>query len=152
MLEDLPVLCDRTTAIRQPGQMGLININTALRPVLRCLVNGAFTEEDVNAIIAGRADLNGDQMATVAWLLTEGVISQEAMESIYAQITVRSQQFHIESIGHADHLGMMVRLEAVVELRGHVPQYMYYRDISELGTYPIRGTREGEGFVRSGRR
>ena len=152
MLEDLAVLCDRTTAIRQPGQMGLININTALRPVLRCLVNGAFTEEDVDAIIAGRADLNGDQMATVAWLLTEDVISREAMDAIYAQITVRSQQFHIESIGHADHLGMMVRLEAVVELRGHVPQYMYYRDISELGTYPIRGTREGEGFVRSGRR
>ncbi len=151
-VDDLPMLCDRTTAIRQPGQMGLININTAPREVLRCLVNGSFSEEDVDAIIAARANLEGDQLATVAWPLTESVISQEALASIYAQITARAQQFHIEAIGHADHLGMMVRLQAVVELRGHVPQYMYYRDLTELGTYPIRGTREGDEVVRSQRR
>ncbi|MCH8912643.1 MAG: general secretion pathway protein GspK [Planctomycetes bacterium] len=151
-IEDLPALCDRTTAIRQPGQMGLININTAPRAVLRCLVNGSFSEEDVDAIIAARANLEGDQLATVAWPLTESVISQEALASIYAQITARAQQFHIEAIGHADHLGMMVRLQAVVELRGHVPQYMYYRDLTALGTYPIRGTREGDEVVRSQRR
>ena len=150
--EDLPVLCDRTTAIRQPGQMGLININTAPREVLRCLVNSSFSEEDVDAIIAARANLEGEQLATVAWPLTESVISQEALASIYAQITARAQQFHIEAIGHADHLGMMVRLEAVVELRGHVPQFMYYRDLTALGTYPIRGTREGDEVVRSQRR
>ncbi len=151
-LEDLPELCDRTTAIRQPGLMGLININTAPREVLRCLVNDTFTEEAVEAIIAARTNLEGEQLATVAWLLTEEVISQEATESIYPQITARSQQFHFESVGHADHLGMMVRLQAVVELRGHVPQFMYYRDLTELGTYPVRGTREGGEVVRSGRR
>ena len=151
-LEDLPVLCDRTTAIRQPGLMGLININTAPPEVLRCLVNETFTEEDVQAIIAARANLEPEQLATVAWLLTEDVISQEATESIYPQITTRSQQFNIESVGHADHLGMMVRLQAVVELRGHVPQFMYYRDLSGLGRYPIRGTREGDDVVRSERR
>ena len=151
-LEDLPVLCDRTTAIRQPAQMGLININTAGRDVLRCLVNDTFTEEDVEAVIAARTDLDSEQLATVAWLLTENVISREAMESIYPQITARSQQFCIESVGHADHLGMTVRLQAVVELRGHVPQFMYYRDLTELGTYPIRGTRQGDEVVRSERR
>jgi len=116
------------------------------------LVNGSFSEEDVDAIIAARANLEGDQLATVAWPVTESVISQEALASIYAQITARAQQFHIEAIGHADHLGMMVRLQAVVELRGHVPQYMYYRDLTALGTYPIRGTREGDEVVRSRRR
>ena len=88
----------------------------------------------------------------MAWPLTESVISQEALASIYAQITARAQQFHIEAIGHADHLGMMVRLEAVVELRGHVPQFMYYLDLTAVGTYPIRCTRQGEAVVRSQRR
>jgi type II secretory pathway component PulK len=132
--------------------MGHINVNTAPREVLNCLVSDTFTREDVEAIIASRTNLDSEQVATVAWLLTEGVISQETLESIYPQITTRGQQFYIESIGHADHLGMTVRLQAVVELRGHIPQFMYYRDVTRLGTYPIRGVREGDEVVRSRQR
>lgn len=149
-LEDLPALCDRTTAIRQPGQMGLININTASREVLFCLVNAEFSPAAVEAIIETREIVSPEKLATVAWLLTEGAASQQALESIFPAITARSQQFHIESVGYADHIGMMVRIQAVVELRGHVPQYMYYRDLSELGAayHLIRGDRAGEGSVR----
>ncbi len=151
-LEDLPVLCDLTTAISQPSQFGLININTAPRVVLNCLVNDTFTESDVEAILAARGQLDGELLATPAWPLMQQVVSAAALQSIYAQITTRGQQFYIESIGHADHLGMMVRLQAVIEMRGHVPQFMYYRDITELGRYPIRGTREGDEVVETRRR
>lgn len=152
-LADLPILCDRTTTVRQPGLMGLININTAPREVLVCLVNDKFTIEHVDAILAARPGIAPELMATVAWPVTENVVPVEAMASIYPQITARSQQFEIQALGHADHLGMMVRLQAVVELRGHVPQYMYYRDVTELGlTFPVRGVREGDQRARDRRR
>jgi type II secretory pathway component PulK len=146
-LQDLPVLCDRTTAIRQPGLVGQININTAPREVLNCLVNEDFTAADVDALVAGRTQLSGEDMKTVAWPVVFGLVTPESLSSIYPMITARCQQFTIDAIGHGDHIGQMVRIQAVVELRGQVPQFLYYRDITELGTiFPIRGG--GENFVQ----
>ncbi|MCG3136684.1 MAG: hypothetical protein HJJLKODD_00519 [Phycisphaerae bacterium] len=152
-VEDLPMLCDYTTTVRLSGMMGQININTAPVQVLRCLVNGTFTDEHVAALVAARQTLAPEKLATVAWPATELVIPEEAFQSIYPQITARSQQFHIEAIGHADHTGMMVRLEVIAELRGQVPQVMYYRDLGELGAAwsIIRGTGEGDNVARTAR-
>jgi hypothetical protein len=45
----------------------------------------------------------------------------------------------IESLGYADHIGMVTRLEVVVDMVGPIPQTIYYRDISEVGAnFPIR--------------
>ncbi len=153
-VEEVSMLCDRTTArgAQAAGPIeGLININTAPRVVLNCLTNDVFTAEHVDAIVAARPGLDGIQMATPAWLVTEGVIPSAVANEIYPQITARSQQFSIESIGHADHIGQMVRLQVVVELRGHVPQFLYYRDAAELGAnaFPIRGQDEGDQRARN---
>jgi len=119
--------------------------------VLYCLVNDRFTRAAADAIIAARPQLTAKDMETVAWPVTLGIVVPQALASIYPQITSRSQQFTIESIGHADHIGQMVRLRAVVELRGQVPQFLYYLDTTELGTrFPIRGG--GEEFVRNRKR
>ena len=58
-------------------------------------------------------------------------------------ITARGLQFTVEVIGYGDHLGSRTRLQIVFELRGPVPQIVYYRDLTALGvTYPLRRAEE----------
>ena len=45
----------------------------------------------------------------------------------------------IESLGYADHIGMVTRLQVIVDVAGPIAQTMYYRDLTRLGGhYPIR--------------
>ena len=50
-----------------------------------------------------------------------------------------AEQWTVESIGYATNLGIITRLEAVVEMRFRtVPYLMYFRDVTALGTgYPV---------------
>jgi type II secretory pathway component PulK len=142
--EDLPLLMDQLTTRRPAGRPteaqrvdGLINVNTAPPQVLRCL--GDLTEEQIGLIIATRDTLDAETLATPAWLKTEGILELDTFEAIASGITARSQQFTIESLGYADHLGMVTRLQAVVDMVGPIAQTIYYRDLSYLGGgYPIR--------------
>lgn len=137
--EHLPVLMDRTTTVPPERQnlTGLININTAPRLVLRCIEG--LTEDQVEAILEARDRVPSTAKATTAWLLTEEVIDLETFDRIASSITARGQQFTIESIGYADHIGMVTRLQVVVDMVGPIAQTVYYRDLTYLGgPYPIR--------------
>ncbi len=139
MLEQLPLLMDRLTTRRATERRipGLININTAPRQVLGCLEG--LTEEQVQNILAVRDMLDAETLSTPAWLVTEGVVDVETFDKIAANLTTRSQQFTIESLGYGDHLGMVTRLQVVVDMVGPIAQTIYYRDVSYLGgSYPIR--------------
>lgn len=135
----LPVLMDRLTMLpaQQQRTPGLINVNTAPPLVLRC-VEG-LTESQIEAIVARRTSLDAASAATTAWLVTEGIMDIESFDRVAPQITARGQQFTIEALGYADHLGMVTRLEVVVDMVGPLAQTIYYRDISYLGaSFPIR--------------
>jgi hypothetical protein len=135
----MPVLMDLTTAVSPEQQtlIGLININTAPRPVLRCIEG--LTDEQVEAILEAREVLNAEEKKTTAWLLTEGVLDPMTFERIAPFITARGQQFTIEALGYADHIGMVTRLQVVVDMVGPIAQPIYYRDLTYLGGhYPIR--------------
>jgi hypothetical protein len=138
-LEHLPVLLDRTTMAPPEKKKidGLININTAPPLVLKCIEG--LTPEQVEAILEVRETLDSDTKATPAWLLTEGVVDFDTFEKIAPLITARGQQFRIESLGYADHVGMVTRLEVVVDMLGPIAETVYYRDLTYLGGhYPIR--------------
>ncbi len=141
-VEDLPILMDRLTTRRPEKNKvtrveGLININTAPREVLRCLPG--LTGEQIEAIVTARESLDAETLATPAWLMTEGILELDAFDAIASSITSRSQQFTIESLGYADHMGMVTRLQVVVDMVGPIAQTIYYRDLSYLGgSYPIR--------------
>ncbi len=137
--EHLPLLLDRLTTRRvEDGRVkGLINVNTAPRAVLKCLPG--LTEDQIDAIVAARDSLDAEALSTPAWLITEGVLELDAFDAIASSITARCQQFTIESLGYADHMGMITRLQVVVDMVGPIAQTMYYRDLSYLGaSYPIR--------------
>ena len=137
--EHLAVLMDRTTTI-PPAQRtvpGLININTAPRSVLQCI--DGLSADQIEAILAKRNGLGAAAAATTAWLVSEGVMDATAFEKVAPHITARGQQFTIESVGYADHIGMVTRLQVVVDMNGPIAQTVYYRDLSNLGgAYPIR--------------
>jgi len=137
--DHLVVLMDRTTT-EPPGKRelkGLININTAPRLVLEC-VDG-FTGEQIDALLAARDALDPRTSASTAWLVAEGIVDVETFEKVAPAITARGQQFTIESLGYADHIGMVTRLQVVVDMKGPIAQTIYYRDVSYLGgSYPIR--------------
>lgn len=138
-LDHLAVLLDRTTTVdpKQQAVAGLINVNTAPRLVLEC-VEG-LAEEQIDSILEVRARLGAEAKETTAWLLTEEVVELETFEQIAPQMTARGQQFTIEALGYADHIGMVTRLEVVVDMVGPIAQTVYYRDLSYLGGhYPIR--------------
>ncbi len=138
-LEHLPALLDRTTMIPPDRRTipGLININTAPRRVLRCIDH--LTTEHIDEIIAVRASLASEDKETTAWLMTEEIVDLHTFEVIVPYITARGQQFTIESLGYADHLGMVTRLQVVVDVVGPIVQTIYFRDLTYLsGHYPIR--------------
>jgi hypothetical protein len=128
---------------------GVINVNTAPVEVLMTLpdphsASGRMEEAVAHAIVTTRAQLESADKQTPAWLITKGVLDYEQFDAIYPLITARGMQFTIESLGYADHVGQVTRLQAVIEMRGPLAQVMYYRDLTALGaTYPLR-TKKGD--------
>lgn len=137
--EHLPVLLDRTTTVSPEQQtlIGLINVNMAPRLVLQCI--DGLTDEQVEAILEARERVPPEEKTTPAWLVTEEAIDLETLDRIAPQITARGQRFTIEALGYADHVGMVTRLEVILDMVGPIAQTLYYRDLSYLGGhYPIR--------------
>ena len=138
-IEDLPRLMDLTTVVPadQRTTAGLININTAPRPVLSLLPG--LSEEKVDTILGVRDRLAPDSKKTTAWLATEGLLDLETYEALSPYITARGQQFTIESLGYGDHIGMVTRLQVVVDIVGPIVETVYYRDVTYVGGhFPIR--------------
>lgn len=144
-ISDLPVLLDKLTTDPLPVAAGRININSAARPVLLAL--GVFTAEEVNAIVSAREALSGDDMKTPAWLLTQGLVSERTFRRVLNRITASSSTFYIDAVGFADHVGVIKRLGVVIEMRGPIPQVLYYRDLGPLGPAYTPHGEENRGVV-----
>jgi len=144
--DDLPVLMDKLTAVDPAEeQPGLIDIMTAPPQVLHCLT--ALTGEQIGAILEARVAVSPEDAATTAWLVTQQVLDLPTYQKVAPQITSRGRQFTIESIGHADHIGTVCRLQVMVEMRGPMGQVLYERDLTKLGSvFPIRKDEEEFGF------
>jgi len=137
--EHLAVLLDRTTTLppEQRKIQGLININTAPALVLGTI--DGLNDEQISSIVSTRESLPDDEKSTPAWLVAQEVLDLSTLERIAPAITTRGQQFTIEVLGYADHIGMVSRVQAIVDLVGPIAQTIYYRDLTHLGGhYPIR--------------
>lgn len=139
--EDLPFLMENLTTDEpktDKKRRGLININTASRTVLKSL--DGLTDETIDAILVARDTIDPEVAKSASWVVTEGVIEDvSAFDGFAAYVTGRGRQFTIESLGYADHTGMMTRLQVVIDMIGPIPQTLYARDITYLGTsFPIR--------------
>jgi len=144
--QDMIAICDRFTVETVPVIPGLINVNTAPAIVLRTMIP-PLTEEQVTAIVTQRQTIPGDQKTSIGWLVANGVLDAETFALVSNMLTTRSIQFSADLIGFADHTGTFKRFETVVEMRGHLAQIVYFRDISSLGVgYPVWDDEKSEGL------
>jgi type II secretory pathway component PulK len=144
----MAVIMDRLSVTSVPALPGLINVNTAPLEVLKSIPG--ISPEQAEAIFSRRSQIPGPEKATPAWLVANGVLDPVTFALISNQVTARSIQFTVDSIGFADHVGVFKRIQAMVEMRGQLAQIKYYRDISSLGLgFPIRDDQRSEGFAFS---
>jgi type II secretory pathway component PulK len=129
--DDLPEILDRLTVNPSPFFQGRINVSTAPREVLALIPGLSAAEAD--AIAAARKELRSEDKSTPAWLLTQGVLDETKFRQILNQITTKASMYRIESVGYADHIGVISRVMMVIQMRGPIPQVMYYRNLDRLG-------------------
>lgn len=151
---DLLIAMDRLTTIPRPPNMGplgmmfaaplphVINVNTAPPPVLACL---KLDNEQIEQIVSARSQLSDIEKISPAWLINEDIMTPEELAKFTGpqlnglRIVTQSWQFTVESVGFGDHVGMVCRLQAVIEMQGQVPLIKYVRDLTKLGPgWPIR--------------
>jgi len=76
------------------------------------------------------------------------VLEPQTFALVSNMLTTRSIQFTAEVIGFADHTGAFKRIQVVLEMRGHLAQVRYYRDLTSLGIgYPVFDDERSEGFA-----
>jgi type II secretory pathway component PulK len=144
--EQMNLVMDRLTATPSPTLIGQININTAPLEVLRTIIG--LTDEEAKAIVERRRQMAGPDKKSVAWLVATGALTPQKFAVISNKITSRSIQFTADIVGFADHVGTFRRIQTVIEMRGHMAQIRYYRDISSLGMgYPVKDDERSEGFA-----
>lgn len=153
-VEDLPVVLDRLTVLSVPGFMGLINVNAAPAAVLATV---SELEPYVDAILAVRANLSDESKFTPAWLHTEAGVPLEVLAKVVGVrpdygVTTGAYQFSVESLGFADHVGVVKRIGVVLELIWPSnPQILYRRDLTPLGmAYRVHELEENVFVSRTG--
>ncbi len=140
--DDLALILDRLTVDAMPVFSGRINVSTASPHVLATIEE--LTEEEVDAIVTARVELDGLEKATPAWLLTQNVLDEakfrmllEGKDLLDAKaggiITTKSSVYRVEALGYADHLGVVERVNVVFEMRGPIAQVLYHRNLTGLG-------------------
>ena len=129
--EDLPQIWDRLTVNASPFMAGRINVSTASAPVIATIEE--LSTDEVMAIGAARATLQPQERMTPAWLLTRHAITENRFRQILDKITTHSSVFQIESVGFADHVGVVDRKSVILEMRGPMPQVLYSRNLNSLG-------------------
>ncbi len=110
---------------------GLININTASLKVLSAVPG--LSPELAGRIVDIRTGLDAQEKATIAWLVTEGLVDSSTFAAIAPFLTARSYQFLIRSIGFGLPSGEFRVLECEIDLAGEFPRVTYLRDITPLG-------------------
>lgn len=129
-------LLDLTTTQQGTELPAHVNVNTAPREVLMALPG--ITDSMADQIIAKRPSYSDGEapdanFKTVAWLMQEGMVPINTLQSLERYITARTQVYRVQSIGYFTDGGPMSRVEAVIDANQGKPRIVYYRDLTELG-------------------
>jgi hypothetical protein len=141
--DQLPKLLDRVSTQNLSEIPARINVLTAHREVLACLVglgpaNNPVTDADIDSLIASRptpgdADPNDLVYKTTTWMMLDAGFSKEKMQALDRFVTSRSQVYRVQSVGQLDAGGPVARLEAVIDTNNGKPRIVMWRDLTELG-------------------
>lgn len=136
-------MVDRLTASEDYELVPRINVNTAPRAVLDCLmgVDKNITLADIDAMMNSRPTAGTDP--TAAWLVTAANLDPAKFKNIEKYVCGRSGAFRVRSVGYfANPGGPQASVEAVIEVvtenpdgSGPIakPRIAYFRDTTDLG-------------------
>ena len=134
------VLDRLTTRQSKPGQRirDLVNVNTASADVLRAVfvtsgASDAEVDRFVTDIIAVRAGLDVQLLATPAWLITEEIVDEVNFKKVAPKLCARSMQYHFFCVGFCSPGGQFIILEVVLDFGLGAPRIAYLRDVTRLG-------------------
>jgi DNA uptake protein ComE-like DNA-binding protein len=135
--EDWPAILDAFTAETGDLCFGRLDINTAPREALLALPG--VTVEQVVQMVSMRQELSPEERATIAWPVTNQIITPEAFERIAAHITTRCWSYRVRiaagEVRVEDLDGAMSNQrihELVIDLAGSKPRIAYLRDVTLL--------------------
>ena len=130
----LMTLLDFASTSESTTIVGRVNVNAAPRPVLSAIPG--LTTADVQRIISDRPDVSRPVPADyrhAAWLYTKGLVSLDAMKSLYDKTTARGDVFRGQIVGFLDRANEIERAEVVVDGTTEPPRQVFYKDLSTLG-------------------
>jgi len=116
-----------STSATSSVKRGLVNLNTAARPVLMCLPT--IGEPEADAIIQRRASRTEDE--GIAWLVQ--ALPQEKAVAIGSIVTGRSYQFSADIVSVSADGRAFRRCKVVVDARQSPPRVIFRRDLTGLG-------------------
>ncbi len=133
LAELLPKLLDMTTTRTGFEIAPRVNVNTAPPEVLLALPG--LVQADVDAIVAGRANLTPTDPATTtgAWIVTQAGVKPETFRSLEKYVTGRTMTYRVQSVGYFGQGGPVARVEAVIDTNQGHPRILYFRDLTDLG-------------------
>jgi hypothetical protein len=131
--ELLPKLLDSVTTRTNFEMLPRVNVNTA-PPEVMAAVPG-LTQENIDAIMAARANLAADDPATTtgAWLVTQANVPPLVFQALESFITGRTMTYRVLSVGYFGRGGPTARVEAVIDTNQGHPRILYFRDVTDLG-------------------
>ncbi len=132
--EQLPNLLDRCTATNATRLTGLLNINTAPRPVLAALT--ALGEAGADTVLATRSGLSAEERRTPAWLLQRGILTVAQFKELAPRLTTRSFQFSLRSVGYAIPSGRYRVLAAIIDIAPMPARILALQDLTRSG-FPV---------------
>lgn len=137
--EDLPVFLDALSVTDAEQIEGRINVNEARLEVL--LGIPCLPGEAAQAIVAfqpvGSDGVPSTESvayrSTTGWLVIDGVLTVKELAVLDRFLTARGAVYRLQSVGHFDQGGPIVRTEAVIDATELPPRVIFQRDLSHLG-------------------
>jgi type II secretory pathway component PulK len=130
---DFDKIADRLTTSSDANVPGLVNVNTASKPVLMCLPG--LEEADVDALISYRQ--SRDDLVSVAWV--SEVLDQTKATGIGSYITVHSYQCTADIVAISGNGRAYKRYKAVIDVSGSEPTVISWKTMTRFG-WPLPDT------------
>jgi len=133
-------LLDQVSVERKRRIAGRVNINLATKPVLMSVPG--MTEPFADQIISRRhaeADLIAGDQRHAIWILADGIVSREQMQTIDPFVTTGGDVFSSQVVGYLEGLSQQRRAEVVFDSSGRRTRISAWEDLGPLGP----------GFARS---
>jgi type II secretory pathway component PulK len=131
-IDEFSQIADKLTTSSDTALTGLVNVNTAPKEVLACLVN--LENSDAEALVSYRKS-HGDALGSIAWVTK--VLGREKAVGIGSYITVRSYQYSADIVCLSGNGRAYKRYRAVLDTQEGTPRVIYWRSLTHFG-WPLQ--------------